>query len=355
MNNRVLLGMSGGVDSSVAAYLLKQKGYEVIGATMKLKNDEKLQKGSCSLFSAAYDAKKVCNKLNIPFYEFDFTEMFEEKVIKYFVNEYFLGRTPNPCIACNKYLKFDIFYKKAIDLEAYYIATGHYAKIEYSSDIGRYLIKKSASADKDQTYVLYNLTQKQLKHILMPLGDYTKDQIRKIAEEIGLDVANKPDSQEICFVENNDYVKFIKDKRGSDIRPGNFIDINGNVLGKHKGIVNYTIGQRKGLGIAIGKPLYVIDIITDKNLIVLGDEDQVFKKELMADNLNFILFDSLDKSICAKAKIRYTASEADATIIPINHCRVKVVFDKAQRAITPGQSVVFYHEDILVGGGIIVF
>lgn len=358
MSNRVVIGMSGGVDSSVAAYLLLEQGYEVIGVTLKLRSDEAMgidsgKDGCCSL-SAVEDARNVCNKLNIPFYVLNFTDIFEERVIKYFINEYFEGRTPNPCIACNKYVKFDALIRKAKALEADFIATGHYARIVYDSHIDRYLIKKSATVEKDQTYVLYNLTQNQLKHIFMPLGDYTKVQTRAIAKELGFDVADKPDSQEICFVEDNDYGKFLMQNRGSDIKPGNFVDIFGNVIGKHKGIVNYTIGQRKGLGIAVGKPMYVIDIIPDKNIVVLGDEDRVFKNELIAGNLNFIPFDRLEKQIYVKSKIRYSAKEADATVIPIENDKVKVVFNDAQRAITPGQAVVFYQNDTVVGGGVII-
>lgn len=358
MNNRVVLGMSGGVDSSVAAYILIESGYDVIGITMKLRSSDAMERDSgqddCCSLSSVEDARRVCNKLNIPFYVLNFTEIFEDKVVKYFINEYFEGRTPNPCIACNKYIKFDALLKKAKDLEASYVATGHYAKIEYNPDLKRYLIKKSAAIAKDQTYVLYNLAQDQLKHILMPLGDYTKKHVREIAKELGLEVANKPDSQEICFVEDNDYGKFLMDMRASDIKPGNFVDVYGNVLGKHKGIVNYTYGQRKGLGIAVGKPMYVIDIIADKNIVVLGDEELVFKNELIAGNLNFIPFDKLDKPMQVKAKIRYSAQEAEATIIPIDHDKVKVTFNENQRAITPGQAVVFYKEDIVVGGGIII-
>lgn len=354
MNKRVLLGMSGGVDSSAAAYILKEKGYEVIGATMKLKEVEGQKSNACALSPAANDAKKVCDILNIPFYEFDFKEIFEIRIMNYFVNEYNAGRTPNPCVACNKFIKFDMFYKKAVELGADYMSTGHYAKVEYDPAMERYLIKKSVSQDKDQTYVLYNLTQNQLKHILLPLGNYTKDEIRKLAEKIGLGVADKPDSQEICFIEDNDYVRFIKEKTGVEPAVGNYIDTKGNILGKHKGIINYTIGQRKGLGIAVGRPLYVVDIIADKNLVVLGDEELIFKKELIAENVNFIPFDNLNDPMNVKAKIRYTAKESDAIIFPLGENKVKVSFDKEQRAVTKGQSVVFYKEDVLVGGGIIV-
>ncbi|MCK9217412.1 MAG: tRNA 2-thiouridine(34) synthase MnmA [Firmicutes bacterium] len=346
MNNRVLLGMSGGVDSSVAAYLLKQKGYEVIGAIMKLKN--------YTTFAAADDAKRICYKLGIPLLVLDFTAIFEEKVINYFVNEYFEGRTPNPCIECNKHLKFDAFFKKAKELDAYYISTGHYARIEHDFDNNRYLVKKSVSEDKDQTYVLYNLTQDLLKHVLLPLGEYSKTEIRKIAKKIDLEVANKPDSQEICFIEDNNYINFIHNRKQNAFKPGNFVDSEGNVLGQHQGIGNYTIGQRKGLGIAVGKPLYVVDIIADKNVIILGDEKHVFKSELIADNTNFILFDTLYKPMKVKAKIRYTANEAETTIIPLNKTRIKAIFDKPQRAITKGQSIVFYQDEYLIGGGIII-
>jgi tRNA-specific 2-thiouridylase len=358
MKNRVVIGMSGGVDSSVAAYLLKEQGYEVIGVTMKLRNNEDFEKDSgrdsCCSLSSVDDARRVCNKLDIPFYVMNFTEIFEEKVVNYFIDEYFRGRTPNPCIACNKYVKFDALLKKAKALEAEYVATGHYARIFHESSLDRYLIKKSATATKDQTYVLYNLTQDQLRHILMPLGDYTKEETRKIAEELDFDVANKPDSQEICFIEDNNYGKFLEQKRGESIEPGDFLDTEGNVLGKHKGIIHYTIGQRKGLGIALGKPMFVVDIIPEKNQVVLGEEDKVFKNELTAINGNFLPFDKLQHPMRVKAKIRYSANESSAWAIPAENDRFKLVFDEPQRAITPGQAVVLYQDDYIIGGGVIL-
>jgi len=358
MKKRVVIGMSGGVDSSVAAYLLKEQGYEVIGVTMKLRSNEDFEqdsgRDSCCSLSSVDDARRVCNKLDIPFYVMNFTEIFEEKVVNYFIDEYFRGRTPNPCIACNKYLKFDALLKKAKALEAEYVATGHYARIVYEQSFDRYLIKKSATAAKDQTYVLYNLTQDQLRHILMPLGDYTKEETRKIAEKLDLDVANKPDSQEICFIENNDYGNFLEQRRGESIKPGDFMDTEGNVLGKHKGIVHYTIGQRKGLGIALGKPMYVVDIIPEKNQVILGEEDKVFKHELIAINANFLPFDKLQHPMRVKAKIRYSAKESSAWAIPVEDDEFKLVFDEAQRAITPGQAVVLYQDDYLIGGGVIL-
>lgn len=267
MKEKVVIGMSGGVDSSVAAYLLKEQGYDVIGITMEVipRNEEfEEREGGCCSLSAVNDATRVAAKLDIPYYVLNFKEVFESKVINYFIDEYLAGKTPNPCIACNKYIKFDEFLKRAEVLGAKYIATGHYAIIEKDKNTGRYLLKRSKDDKKDQTYVLYNMTQYQLEHTLMPLGSYTKDKVREIAAEIGLSVANKKDSEEICFVPDNDYAKFIKERQPDKIKPGYFVDVEGNRLGKHKGIVHYTIGQRKGLGLSLGRPVYVIDIIPEK-------------------------------------------------------------------------------------------
>ncbi|AOY76996.1 tRNA 2-thiouridine(34) synthase MnmA [Clostridium formicaceticum] len=355
-NNRVLLGMSGGVDSSVAAYLLKKQGYEVIGVTMQIwQDDEEVNKsdvGCCSL-SAVEDARRVATKLSIPFYVMNFKEVFKEKVIDYFIDEYTKGRTPNPCIACNKHIKFEEFLRRALQLDCYYVATGHYAKIEYDESIDRYLLKESITDEKDQTYALYNMTQHQLKHTLMPLGYYNKDEIRKIAEELDLPVATKPDSQEICFVPDNDYGNFVEENSSKKILAGDFVDQRGNVLGKHKGIIYYTIGQRKGLGIALGKPAYVTEIIPETNQVVLGDQEAVFGKELIANEVNFIPFDNLDTPRRVKAKVRYNSKAAFATLYPYGE-EMRLVFDEPQRAITPGQAVVLYDEDIVVGGGTII-
>ncbi len=357
MKKRVVIGMSGGVDSSVAAYLLQKEGYEVIGVTMQIWQDKsedavEVEGGCCSL-SAVEDARRVCNKLGIPFYVLNFKQVFEKKVIDYFVEEYFLGRTPNPCIACNRYIKFDALLEKAKALEADYVATGHYARIYYDEDYQRYVLKKSATIAKDQTYVLFNLTQDQLAHILMPLGDFNKEQTREIARELDLSVANKPESQEICFIEDNDYGRFLGEKRGEDIKPGFFVDTKGNKLGRHKGIIHYTVGQRKGLGIALGKPMFVVEIIPERNLVILGDETEVFQRELTASDVNMILYDKLKEPLKLKAKIRYSTKEADAEVIPLGDDRVRIVFDQPQRAITPGQAVVFYDGDFVVGGGTI--
>lgn len=354
MNKKVVIGMSGGVDSSVAAYLLKQQGYDVIGITMQVwpgdKEYEEME-GSCCSLSAVEDARRVAYKLDIPFYVMNFKEIFKEKVINYFVDEYLAGRTPNPCIACNKFIKFDTLLKKAQALGAEYVATGHYAKIEKLND--RYIVKRSKDDKKDQTYVLYNFTQDQLAHTLMPCGDYSKDRIREIAKEIGLRVHDKKDSEEICFIPDNDHGSYIKRHTENKVKPGNFVDKDGNILGKHKGIVYYTIGQRKGLGIAFGTPMYVIDIIASKNLVVLGAEKDIFKTQLIAGNTNFIPFDQLKEEMKVSAKIRYQSKPCSATITPIEHNKIKVTFDEPQRAITKGQSVVFYMDSLLVGGGII--
>lgn len=354
---KVMVGMSGGVDSSVAAAVLLKMGYDVIGATLQIWSDmseerRKTEGGCCSL-SAVDDARRVADKLGIPYYVLNFKDIFKCSVVDYFKEEYLRGRTPNPCIACNRHVKFEAMLDKALAMDIDYIATGHYARIEYDENRQRYLLKKSATDKKDQTYALYNLTQKQLGRTLFPIGAYSKEEVRKIAKELGLTVAAKPDSQEICFVEDNDYGRFIRENTDDEIAPGYFVDIKGNILGMHKGIINYTIGQRKGLGISVGKPIYVVAIDAENNRVVLGDEDEVFSNALIASDLNFISIDRLEGDLRVKAKIRYSAKEADAVIKPYGDNKVKVIFDEPQRAITPGQSVVFYDGDIVVGGGII--
>jgi len=354
MKKKVVIGMSGGVDSSVAAYLLKEQGYEVIGIMMKLSPDNpdyEENEGGCCSISAASDARRVADVLDIPFYVMNFKDAFKTNVIDNFIDEYMEGRTPNPCIVCNKIIKFEEFLRKAKALGADYIATGHYAKIEKQED--RYVLKKADDDRKDQTYALYSLTQEQLSHTLMPCGDYSKPEIRNIAERIGLEVFRKKDSQEICFIPDNDHGAYIKKYSGREIKPGNFVDKHGKVIGTHKGIVYYTIGQRKGLGIALGKPVFVTDINPLTNEVVLGDEEDIFKTELVAKDLNFILFEKLESNLRVSAKIRYSAKPQLATLIPLENNRVKVVFDEKQRAITKGQSVVFYLENLVVGGGII--
>ncbi|MEW9121308.1 MAG: tRNA 2-thiouridine(34) synthase MnmA [Thermotaleaceae bacterium] len=356
--NKVVIGMSGGVDSSVAAYILKQQGYEVIGVTMQvwpdLEGEELEISGGCCGISAVDDARRVADKLNIPFYVMNFKNIFEDTVIKNFISEYKRGRTPNPCIVCNRYIKFDELLRRAHQLGAYYVATGHYANIYFDGITGQYRIKKSKAVEKDQTYALYHFSQKQLSHTLMPLGNFnSKDEVRRMASELGLVNANKPDSQEICFIKDNDYGKFIHEAAPEGIEPGNFVDIQGNVLGKHKGIVHYTIGQRKGLDIAIGKRTYVVEIKAHDNQVVLGDNEEVFGTELIAEDVSFVFLEQLQEPLPVKAQIRYNAVAADAVLYPMENGCVKIVFDCPQRAITPGQAVVFYQEDILLGGGTI--
>lgn len=354
LKKKVVVGMSGGVDSSVAAYLLKEQGYDVIGVTMQVwQEDEEYEanEGGCCSLSAVEDARMVAYKLDIPFYVMNFKDIFKKNVIDYFIDEYMEGRTPNPCVACNKYIKFDALLKKAMDLGADYVATGHYATIEKDGD--RYLLRKSEDDRKDQTYALYNLTQHQLAHTLMPCGEYKKDRIREIAKEIGLIVHNKKDSEEICFIPDNDHGSYIKKQAPNKVREGYFVDKHGNLLGKHKGIVYYTIGQRKGLGIALGKPVFVTDINPLTNTVVLGSEEDIFKTKLVAKDINFIPFDNLESTMEVEAKIRYSAKPAKAWISPIGEGKIKVIFEDKQRAITKGQSVVFYNKDLLIGGGII--
>jgi len=356
MKKKVMVGMSGGVDSSVAAALLLKEGYDVIGVTLKLQPDT--ENGSfsdvtCCSLAAVEDARRVASKLGIPYYVLNFQDVFESCVIEYFVTEYEKGRTPNPCIACNRYIKFGVLIDKAASMGIDYVATGHYARIEYNKQSNRYLLKKSVTGKKDQTYVLYNLKQYQLQRTLMPVGGYNKDTVRGIAKELGFEVANKPDSQEICFIPDNNYAGFISNKLNKPAARGKFVDINGNVLGEHKGLIHYTVGQRKGLGLSLGKPMYVIKLDTENNTVILGEETDVFSASLVAFDLNWIAIDSLDKPLRVNVKIRYSANEAEAVITPVEGGKVRVDFNKPQRAITPGQSVVFYDGDVVVGGGII--
>ena len=353
---RVLLGMSGGVDSSVSAILLKEAGYEVIGATMKLWEckDEYIE-GCCCNVNSTMDAKRVCDILEIPHYVLNFQEQFNECVIKDFIEEYKKCRTPNPCIECNKYLKFGLMYKKAKELNCDYIATGHYAKIEYSEKYKMNVLKKSNAGYKDQSYVLYNLPKEMTDKVLFPLGNFeNKAQIRKIAEEHNLQVAKKPDSEDICFIPDGDYKKFLEENSELKETPGNIVNEKGEILGKHTGLYKYTIGQRKGLGISNVVPLFVKGFNIPKNELIVGEESEIFTKVATVNNINLILIDELKEPMEVMAKIRYSAKEAKATIYPDGNDKIKVVFDKPQRAITPGQSIVFYIDDVVLGGGKIV-
>jgi tRNA-specific 2-thiouridylase len=354
MKKRVMLGMSGGVDSSVAALLLLRAGYDVTGVTMRLRPDEYMQQcaaGGCCSLDDIDDARRVAYKLGIDHMVLNFQDVFEKEVIDYFAAQYAAGLTPNPCIACNRRVKFDAMLRRAEALDFDYIATGHYAVIE-QNDTGRWLLKK-APASKDQSYVLYSFTQEQLSRTLMPLGSYTKPQARALAEEAGLPVAHKPDSQEICFVENKDYAGFIERYTGRKAPAGNFLNQSGEVIGRHQGITHYTIGQRKGLGVAFGRPMYVTKIDTVHNEVTLGEEGSQYSSSLIAADLNFIPFDTLDSEIEAEVKVRYQAQPAPAKLIPLEGGKIRVEFEKPQRAVTPGQAVVFYDGDLVLGGGTI--
>ena len=352
---KVVVGMSGGVDSSMAAALLKEQGYDVIGVTLQIwpSGDVETPKSCCSV-SAIDDARRVAHQLGIPHYVLNFRSLFEEQVVSYFTEAYLQGQTPNPCLACNRYIKFGELLRKAQGLGADYIATGHYAQIIRDPDSKRFLLYRGADVSKDQTYVLYTLTQEQLAHTLFPLADYQKHQVRKLAHALGLSgVADKPDSQEICFVPNDDYAAFLRERAAERIVPGNFVDKRGNILGRHQGIVHYTVGQRKGLGVTFGKPMFVVGFNPERNEVVLGEGEEVFAPILWADDLNWIAIPELQGPLRVEAKVRYKAEPAPAWIYPEGK-NVRVEFDTPQRAVTPGQAVVFYQGNLVVGGGRIV-
>ncbi len=354
---RVIMAMSGGVDSSVAAALLLEQGYEVIGVTMQIWPSDlpygtEVEGGCCSL-GAVEDARAVAGKLGIPYYVLNFQAPFREKVIDYFVEEYLQGRTPNPCIVCNHSLKFDNLLEKSLSLGGDYIATGHYVQKGQDPKTGRWVLRKGIDTTKDQSYVLYGLNQKQLARSLFPLGNFEKTIIRKKAAELGLRVADKPDSQEICFVPDQDYGRFINEYSPGMVKPGTIVDQNGKILGHHQGISNFTIGQRKGLGIAAGTPLFVTEINPETNEVIVGTKEEVFSKGLIASKMNWIAFEDLDSPREVEVKIRYSAKPVFALVSPVNKEQVRVEFGIAQRAVTPGQAVVFYEDDLMLGGGTI--
>ena len=358
INKKVVVGMSGGVDSSVAAYLLKEQGYDVIGVTMQIWQDEteavKEENGGCCGLSAVDDARRVAETLGIPYYVMNFKKEFKCHVMDYFVAEYLRGHTPNPCIACNRYVKWEALLKRSLDIGADYIATGHYARIDRLPN-GRFAIRNSVTAAKDQTYALYNLTQEQLSHTLMPVGDYTKDEIRAIAEKAGLPVAHKPDSQEICFVTDNDYAGFIDREAGSAVPgPGNFVTADGKILGQHKGITHYTIGQRRGLELPMGERVFVTAIRPETNEVVIGKNEDIFTDAVLCDRVNFMAVEDLKEPVRVKAKIRYNHAGEFCMIEKLSDGKVKCTFERAVRAATPGQAVVFYDGEYVLGGGTIL-
>ena len=349
--------MSGGVDSSIAAYIMKQHGFDCTGITLKLfDNDdigEKKEKACCSLDDID-DARNVCRKIGIPYYVYNFKDSFRENVISRFINAYETGCTPNPCIDCNRFIKFEKLMRRAEELEFDCVVTGHYATIEFDEESGRYLLKKSVDSTKDQSYVLYSLTQKQLAKTLFPLGEMTKAEVRELAESLNLINAQKHDSQDICFVPDGDYAKFIEQYTGNCYPDGDFVDENGNVLGRHKGIIRYTIGQRKGLGLALPHPMYVKEKNLEENKVILCENEGLFSKELFAKDINLISVDKIDTPIRVKARVRYNQSEQPATVTQVDDDTIHVVFDEPQRAISKGQAVVLYDGDYVVGGGTII-
>ena len=348
--------MSGGVDSSVAAALLLEQGYDVVGVTLNLfslsgKDCRDENKKSCCGWGAAEDAHRVCLQLGIQHYVIEMKKEFEAKVIADFCSEYRRGRTPNPCIRCNEFIKFEKLMKRADTLDAHFLATGHHARVEPDPAGPKFFLKKGVDSQKDQSYFLHKLTQNQLSRILMPVGLFTKKEVRNKAAELGLAVAQRPESQEICFVPDKDYARFLLDRIPEAFHPGPVVDVLGRTIGRHKGIPGFTVGQRRGMGIAAPHPLYVLEIDSQTNTIVAGRDEKLYKKELLVSGVNIIVGFDLDKPFRVKAKIRYKHREAPAILIPLEKDRVCIRFDSPQRAVTPGQAAVFYDGETVIGGG----
>lgn len=348
MAEKIVVGLSGGVDSAVTAYLLKKQGYEVIGITMQIWKEDIPREGTTGV-TAVDDARRVAEHIGIPYHVVNFKEEFHDRVIDYFIKAYNSGKTPNPCIVCNRYVKWEALLEKAKELGADYIATGHYAEV-IKTDEGRYTVKNSKTARKDQTYALYMLTQEQLAHTIMPLGKYEKDEIRQIAIDAQIPVANKPDSQDICFVEDGKYANFIRRETKKWPRQGEFVDAEGKVVGKHRGIIYYTVGQRKGLDLQLGYPAYVAEINAKKNQIVVTDNRSLFKDTVIAENVNMMAVADLSQPVEAFAKIRYNHTGADCTV-HMEGERLICKFKEPQRAITPGQALVVYKDGVVLCGG----
>lgn len=346
MNKKVLLGMSGGVDSSVAAILLKEKGFEVVGTTLEL-----CKNSSCCNLETYLEAKKVCQSLNMEHFILQASNEFQKYVVDDFIDNYKICHTPNPCIECNKYLKFGIMYDKAKELGCNYISTGHYAKTEYSEKYGRYVLKKSNNKKKDQTYVLYTIPKELIEHMLFPLGDFEdKEQVRDVARKYNFGVASRPDSEDICFIPDGDYKGYLERNAGFKSKEGNIVNKDGKVLGKHTGLYKYTIGQRKGLGIQHTTPLFVLGFNILKNELIVGEEEELYSSEFTVKDINLLLFDEIKKPLDCEVKIRYSANTLPCTIVEENG-KIKVTMKEKAKSVTPGQSAVFYIDDIVVGGG----
>ncbi len=347
---KVAVGLSGGVDSTVAAYLLKSQGYEVIGITMHL-FDEIDEKGTIKEPQFIKDAKDISKLLDIPHYIIDLRQEFDSLIKNEFIDEYISGKTPNPCITCNKKIKYGKLIEIANNLGAYYIATGHYANIIYDEELMRYRIFSGEAGRKDQAYVLHSLTQKQLSHVILPIGIFSsKEEVRRIALKIDKNIAKKSDSMGVCFIPDGDYGKYISKERPELVKKGDFIDFHGNIIGEHKGIVNYTIGQRRGLGEYFNKPMFVVEIDAEKNVVILGDDKDTYSKGLIARDVNFTLFDELKEEIQVEAKVCQWGWLLPSTVVGLGNDRIKVIFHKKERAIAPGQSIVFYKGNEIIGG-----
>ena len=355
MSKKALIAMSGGVDSSVAAYLMLKRGYDCTGVTLKLfDNDESAAEKTCCSLDDTEDARSVCLKLGIPHYVYNFKDIFDEKVVGRFIAAYETGATPNPCIDCSRFIKFGKLFQRAEELGFDCVVTGHYASVEYNENENRYLLKKAPDINKDQSYVLYSLTQRQLAKTVFPLGEMTKEQVRALAEEMGFINARKHDSQDICFVPDGDYARFIEEYTGKSYPGGDFVDESGKVLGRHKGIIRYTVGQRKGLGLALPQPMYVKEKNLEENKVVLCPNSELFSRELLADELNLIAFDKIEQPLRVSARVRYNQKEQPATVYQLDDSTIRVVFDVPQRAISKGQAVVLYDGDYVLGGGTIL-
>ncbi len=357
MKERVLIAMSGGVDSSAAALLMKQEGYDCIGVTMKLYDNGDIgvsRAHTCCSLEDVEDARGAAAKLQMPHYVYNFIDRFREDVIDRFIDAYQNGRTPNPCIDCNRYLKFDELFRRAEDLDCQYVVTGHYARTGRDETTGRYYLRKGVDPAKDQSYVLYSLTQEQLARVRFPLGGYEKTETRRMAARAGLENAGKHDSQDICFVPDGDYASFIQRYTGHPSTPGNFIDREGHILGVHRGIEHYTLGQRKGLGLALQKPAYVCEIRPGDNTVVLGSSEDLMTTTLRASDINLITVDRIEEPMRVMARVRYHQQEKPATVIQTGPDTMELTFDEPQRAVTPGQAVVMYNGSDVVGGGTIL-